>query len=130
MNSGRVGEGGNWLQPRVEAQGAVRYLDTFRERWWLVVSVTIIALAAASVYVATAPKRYQAEADMLITPVAGGESSTSGLGLITETNDPTQTVSTAAKLVSTYAVATETKRRLGLSESPQALLNDIKAEPI
>jgi polysaccharide biosynthesis transport protein len=130
MDSGRVGEGGAWLKPRIEVQGAVRYLDTIRERWWLIVALTIVALAAASIYVATAPKRYQAEADLLVTPVAGGESATSGLGLITETNDPTQTVSTAAKLVSTYAVATETRKRLGLSESPQALLNDITAEPI
>jgi polysaccharide biosynthesis transport protein len=50
--------------------------------------------------------------------------------LITESNDPTQTVSTAARLVATYAVAAETTVRLHLSESPQTLLGDIKAEPI
>jgi len=126
----RAGEGASWLHPRTEAQGAVRYLDTIRERWWLVVLTTIIALAAASVYVATAPKRYQAEADLLVTPVSGNEPATAGLGLITESNDPTQTVSTAARLISTYTVAAETTGNLHLSESPQALLNDIKAEPI
>jgi capsular exopolysaccharide synthesis family protein len=62
--------------------------------------------------------------------VSGSEASTSGLGLITESNDPTQTVSTAARLVATYGVAAKTVVRLNLSESPQTLLGDIKAEPI
>jgi succinoglycan biosynthesis transport protein ExoP len=126
----RVGAGSAWLNPRMEAQGAVRYLDTMRERWWLVVLTTILAVAIASVYVATAPKRYTAEADLLVTPIAGNEAASSGLGLISTTNDPSQTVSTAARLVSTYAVAAETAANLHAREPPQALLGDIKAEPI
>src|SRR6202035_3803086 len=126
----RAGERSSWLRPRTEVQGAVRYLDTIRERWWLVGLTTVIAVAVASIYVATAPKRYQAEADLLVTPVSSNEAATAGLGLITESNDPTQTVSTAARLVATETVASETAIKLHLSESPQALLEDIKAEPI
>jgi polysaccharide biosynthesis transport protein len=127
---GRASDRSSWLRPRTEVQGAVRYLDTIRERWWLVGLTTVIAVAAASIYVATAPKRYQAEADLLVTPVSANEAATAGLGLITESNDPTQTVSTAARLVATETVAAETAIKLHLAESPQALLKDIKAEPI
>jgi capsular exopolysaccharide synthesis family protein len=119
-----------WLRPRAETRNAVRYLDTIRERWWLITAMTVLAVLAALAYVATAPKQYRAEADILITPVSNSESSNTGLGLITESNDPTQTVSTAARLISTPAVAEMTKTHLGLSGSAQALLSDVSVEPI
>ena len=132
MNDNPKGARGTegWLRPRAETGNAVRYLDTIRERWWLIVAMMVIAVAAAVIYVATAPKQYRAEADVLITPVSNNESSNTGLGLITESNDPTQTVSTAARLISTPAVADLTKTRLSLSDSAQTLLSDVSVEPI
>jgi capsular exopolysaccharide synthesis family protein len=126
----RTREAVNWLRPRVESRGAIRYLETIRERWWLIALTTIVAIAIAGVYVAAAPQRYRAEADLLVTPASSGDTATSGLGLITESNDPTQTVSTAARLVSTPAAAAATKLALGTNESTQSLLNDVTAEPI
>jgi capsular exopolysaccharide synthesis family protein len=125
-----AGQEGGWLRPRAETRGAIRYLDTIRERWPLIVATTVIAVLVALVYVVTAPKRYRAEADILVTPVSGSETSNAGLGLITQSNDPTQTVSTAARLIETPAVAVVTISQLGLSGSGQALLNDVKTEPI
>ena len=119
-----------WLRPQQEAQGAVRYLDTIRERWPLIVGITVLALAVAAAYVVTAPKKYRAEADVLVTPVSGNEAATSGLGLITESNDPTQTVSTAARLMSTSGVAALTKAHLRLSESTHQILAAVSVEPI
>jgi capsular exopolysaccharide synthesis family protein len=121
---------GNWLKPPTEARGAVRYVDTVRERAWLVALMTVVALVAAIVYLSTAPTRYQAEADLLVTPVSGNESASAGLGLITASNDPTQTVSTAARLVDTNTVAADTLVLLHRAGPPQSLLNDVKVEPI
>ena len=130
-NSPRSGrQADDWLRPRAETRNAVRYLDTIRERWWLIAGLTILAVLAALVYVETATKQYQAEATILITPVSNSEPSNTGLGLITESNDPTQTVSTAARLISTPAVAQSTKSRLRLTESAQSLLADVSVEPI
>jgi succinoglycan biosynthesis transport protein ExoP len=120
----------SWVRPPVAAHGAIRYLDTIRERWPLILATTLIAASAALVYLATSPTRYRAEADILVTPVSGNESANTGLGLITESNDPTQTVSTAARLISTPTVATLTKASLGVKGSPQSLLNDVSVEPI
>lgn len=125
-----AGHAGDWLRPRTESHGAVRYLDTVRERWPLIAAMTVLAVLVALAYVATAPKRYRAEADILVTPISGNETADAGLGLITASNDPTQTVSTAARLISSTAVAELTKAHLGLSESAHALLNDVAAEPI
>ena len=125
-----TGQQEDWLRPRAAARGAVRYLDTIRERWPLIAAMTLIAVLVALAYVLTAPKRYVAEADILVTPISGNESATGGLGLITASNDPTQTVSTAARLIATPVVAELTKERLRLSGSAHALLADVSAEPI
>jgi capsular exopolysaccharide synthesis family protein len=121
---------GEWLRPRTETQGAVRYFDAIRERWRLIASVVLLAVIVAFAYVATAPKRYRAEADILVTPISGNETADAGLGLITASNDPTQTVSTAARLISTTAVARLAMTQLGLSGSPHKLLQDVSVEPI
>lgn len=120
----------SWLKPPDAAQGAVRYLDTVRERWPLMLATTLLAILGAVVYMAVAPTRYQAEADVLVTPVSGNESAYAGLGLITESNDPTQTVSTAARLISTPTVADLTKKHLNTTGSAESLLNDVSVEPI
>jgi succinoglycan biosynthesis transport protein ExoP len=127
---GRSTQADDWLRPRTEAQGAVRYLDTIRERWPLIAGLTALAVVAALAYIVTAPKRYTAEADILVTPVSGNESASAGLGLITASNDPTQTVSTAARLIATPTVAALTNARLHLAGNPQSLLADVSVEPI
>lgn len=119
----------DWLRPPVESEGALRYLDTIRERWWIVVLTTVLALVAAGAYVALAPKRYHAEADVLVTAFPN-ETAYAGLGLITESNEPTQTVSTAARLVSSLPIAITATQERNLSMSPQELLASISVEPI
>src|SRR4051812_47096272 len=119
-----------WLRPRTESEGLVRYIATVRERWWLVVLTTIVAVALALAYVVIAPKVYEGEADMLVTPVSSGDATTAGLGLIADSSDPTQDISTAARLVSTTSVAALVKDRLRLSGTPEAILADVTVEPI
>jgi succinoglycan biosynthesis transport protein ExoP len=126
----RAGREHDWVRPRADVGGAVRYLDTIRERWPLIVAITVLAVVVALAYVLATPKRYRAEADILVTPVAGSETATAGLGLITESNDPTQTVSTAARLIATTAVAELTRSQLHAYSSAHALLSDVSAEPI
>jgi capsular exopolysaccharide synthesis family protein len=108
----------------------VRYIATVRERWWLVVLTTVIAVLIALAYVVLAPKVYEGEADLLVTPVTSSDASTAGLGLIADSSDPTQDISTAARLVSTTSVAALVKDRLRLSGTPEAILADVTVEPI
>src|SRR3954447_12916383 len=119
-----------WLRPPTESEGLGRYIATVRERWWLVVLTTIVAVALALAYVVIAPKVYEGEADMLVTPVSSGDATTAGLGLIADSSDPTQDISTAARLVATTSVAKLVKDRLRLPGSPEDILGDIVVEPI
>lgn len=130
---GRAGGGqprSDWLQPREETQSVIRYLETIRDRWRLVLAATLIAALAALLYVVAAPRVYKAEADLLITPVSSSDTTTSGLGLLTVSSDPTQVVSTAARLAKTPAVGAVVKSRLHSPQSPEAILGNVTVEPV
>ncbi|MDX6726902.1 MAG: tyrosine-protein kinase [Baekduia sp.] len=119
-----------WLPPRTEQQGFVRYFATVRERWWLVLLVTVIATAAAAVYAEEAPKVYKAEADVLVIPAVQGDSATNGLGLLTDSSDPTQVTTTAARVLFSESVADLVRRRMKLSDTPEGILSHITIDPI
>ena len=120
-----------WLRPRVEQQGLQRYVSTLRERWKLIVAVTLLTTVAAVAYVLTAQKEYTAVADMLVTPVSQTDPAYQGLNLIRSSSDPTRDVETAARLVVNRDVALRAKRdNRRLTKGPLTLQQHVKAEPI
>ncbi len=120
----------DWLQPPADQQGLRRYLATIRERLPVVLAVLVIVTGAAVAYVATATKVYQAQAEMLITPVPSDATILGGLGLLQQSADPTTDLQTAAQLVDTQRVAERTSRVLDNGESAQQILDDISVAPI
>jgi tyrosine-protein kinase len=120
----------DWLQPPEEQEGLQRYVETIRERIWLIVTVVLVTTAIALLYVATATKMYDAEADLLVTPVSGDNPVLNSLGLIRESADPTRDVETASKLVTNTNVASRVKKALNSDRSPGSLLSSVKAEPV
>lgn len=120
-----------WLKPRMEQHGLKRYTQTVRERIWLVVAVMLLTMGVTAAYVKTASKTYEAEADMLVTPVPGEDTDLSGLSLLHASNDPTREVESAARLVTTRSVADEVRAKLKLRDkSSRGLLNSVTAEPV
>ncbi len=119
-----------WLQPTEEREGLQRYVETIRERAWLIAMVVAITTGIALLYVATATKTYSAQADMLVTPVSGTDPALAGLGLITQSPDPTRDVETATKLITNTTVAARVKKALNLDETPQDLLKKVTAAPV
>jgi capsular exopolysaccharide synthesis family protein len=117
-----------WLEPPEEALGLKRYVETIRERLGLVIIATVVTTAAAIAYVLTAPKTYEAETDLLITPISS--ESLSNLPLLRQSPDPTRDVETASRLVTNNDVAERVKSDLALSESGEDLLKKVTAEPI
>ncbi|MEK6326239.1 MAG: Wzz/FepE/Etk N-terminal domain-containing protein [Actinomycetota bacterium] len=121
----------DWIQPPQEEAGLRRYLQTLRERIWIVVAAVVIATAIAIVYVVTADKVYEAEADLLIAPVASTDAAPYALpGLIRESSDPTRDVETASRLVTNVDVADRVKASLNSSLSAEELLGKVSAEPV
>ena len=119
-----------WLRPRVEQQGLQRYVNTLRERWKLVVAITLLTTAAAIAYVLTADKEYEASADILVTPVSQSDTATAGLPLIHTSSDPTRDVETAARLIVNRDVALQAKADYKLKGGPLHLQQQVTAEPV
>jgi capsular exopolysaccharide synthesis family protein len=120
----------DWLQPPPEHEGLRRYVETIRERLWLVVFCVVVTTGIAILYAALATKQYEGEANMLITPVSSSDPALASLGLIRESTDPTRDVETASKLITSPSVAAIAKRNLRTSESTEALLGKVSASPI
>src|SRR5919198_5536085 len=121
----------DWIQPPEEEAGLRRYLQTLRERAWIVVAATVITTGIAVAYVLTADKVYKAEADLLITPVASSDAVPYGLpGLIPESSDPTRDVETGSRLVTNVDVADRVKNTLNSPLSSQKLLDKVSAAPV
>ena len=119
-----------WLQPPADQQGLQRYVETIRERIWLVIAAVVVTTGVALVYVATAERVYEAEADVLVAPIADEAATPTALGLISESSDPVRAVETAATLIESDAAASLTAEELGLDVGPGAILEDVSAEPV
>ena len=120
-----------WLLPGEEQQGLRRYVQTIRERFKLIVLSVLVTTLAAALYVGTAQKTYKAETDLIVTPIAGADTTLNSIpGLIRESSDPTRNVQTAARLVTTIDVARKAKAKLNTSRSGRSLLDDVEANPI
>src|SRR5436305_4628158 len=125
-----TGRSAQWLRPRLEQQGLQRYVSTIRERWILIVSLTLLTTLAAVAYILIAPKKYTASTDVLVSPVSNSDTALSSLPLIKETSDPTRDVETAARLIVNRQVALRVKRDLGLTEGPNSIANHVNAQPV
>lgn len=123
-----------WLQPHPDEEGLTRYLRTVRERLWIVIAAVVIALGAAAFYLATTEDVYEAQSDLLLTPVPSASEFLITLGLPSQSTDPLREVQTVAQLVTTNEVATRARRRLdGVPEASggiNSLLVHLSAEPI
>jgi capsular exopolysaccharide synthesis family protein len=128
---GRGQGGAEWRRPRTETPPLQRYLQIFRERLRMIVAVVLVTTLAAIAYLAVATKVYEAEADLLVTPVSAQEDpALTGLGLIRESSDPTRDVETAARLVTSRDVAQRARTRLRLRESVESLQSKVSAAPV
>jgi capsular exopolysaccharide synthesis family protein len=120
----------DWLQPPEEAEGLRRYVETIRERIWLVVATIVVTTGLALLYVVFAQKTYEATSNILVTPVSTSDAAIRSLPLIFESSDPTRDVETAAQFVNNIDVATTVKHDQSLSDTPRDILKNISVQPV
>ena len=125
----------DWLQPPAQEKGLASYVQTLRERLWLIVLAVVVTTGASILYVATATKTYEAEADILVTPVPPQSDLLSSLGLISQSADPVREIETVARFIDTNEVAAPAQKKMppGIPEAegtPRDLLDHISAEPV
>ncbi|MCZ7590380.1 MAG: Wzz/FepE/Etk N-terminal domain-containing protein [Gaiella sp.] len=97
----------------LERQGSLRYLRALRRHARLLLVLVAVAVAAAAVYSLTAPKRYEASADLLIQPLSPSAETYQGFTLFRETFDDSSPVVTAARLIKSREIRTPVFDRLG-----------------
>jgi capsular exopolysaccharide synthesis family protein len=124
------GSAADWLHPTSEPLPLERYVRVLRERLWVIVACVVVCVGVTILYVATADKVYEAEADLLVTPVTTDTEALVGLPLVRESNDPTRDVETVSRLVKSGAVAERVKRDISSTRTPRGLLNHVTAEPV
>ncbi len=132
---GVVGDGldtrADWLEPPAdEEEGLRRYVETIRERIWLVLATIVITTLVSVAYVVFAQKTYEATANLLVTSVSTDDPAIRSLPLIFESSDPTRDVETGSQFVNNTDVAASVKQQLNLSDSAQDLLKKISVQPV
>jgi receptor protein-tyrosine kinase len=121
----------DWVSPPEEQEGLSAYVETLRERFLVVVITFTLVMAGAILYVLTADDVYKASADVLVSPVPASEGSAAiGVPVIRESSDPTRDVETAARIITTSAVAERVKRVLRSDETTSDLLDEVTATPV
>lgn len=130
MSSSRLGHGSDGPGAGAGGQSLIRYYMILRERVWLIVACTLLVLAGSVVYVVTAPKEYQATADLLVQASNPNDAVLSTLPILHQTGDPTEDVLTGASLVTTPRVAGRVAQALHLTSSPTTLLGDVSSSPV
>jgi capsular polysaccharide biosynthesis protein/Mrp family chromosome partitioning ATPase len=125
-----LGLAADWSAEPARSHGLGFYLDLLRARLWLVALIVVITVVSAALFVAQTEKVYEAHADLLVTPIAADNPDFVGLGLVTESGDPTRDASTLAKLITSTTVADRVRSTLGEERSASALRHDVTAEPV
>jgi len=118
----------SWLTPQGPREGLGHYIEVVRERWRLITACVLVATFAAGLYTKVASRTWQAQSQLLITPV-NAEADLIGLSLITSSGNPTGYVSTAAGFVTAPEVATLAAARVR-NTTPSTVLGDVSAAPL
>jgi Mrp family chromosome partitioning ATPase/capsular polysaccharide biosynthesis protein len=101
-----------------------------RRQWPLVLAITAVCVIAANAYSSSQPPSYEAEADVLVTPIAMQGSSLLGTGLLPESNTQGGSVYTAARFFSAPQVADGVRMRLRPVMTRERLLRSVEIRPL
>ena len=99
---------------------AGEYLRALRRRWLLILALVVLAAWTAAAFIATADKKYEAEADILVTPFADSTGTYEGITLF---RDPTSSIYAAGRIMTTPATTDAVIERLDLGVSREDLLD-------
>lgn len=119
-----------WRSQTGESAGLTRYFQTLRAHAKFVAASMILALGAATAYLATADNVYEAHAEMLVQPIPDDSTTQLGLGLLRQTGDPTRPLETLARIVTTQSLAQRVIKELNLNVDARTLLLRVQATPV
>jgi polysaccharide biosynthesis transport protein len=110
-----------------DAPSALRYLGSIRRHWLIVVVIVAIAVDVAIIYAVTTPKRYEAQAEVLVNPVTGSEDVFVGINVLRDASTAPLIIGRTLK---SPHVTSAVIKRLSLSTTPKKLLEKVNIKPI
>jgi Mrp family chromosome partitioning ATPase/capsular polysaccharide biosynthesis protein len=114
-----------------EQRGAIRYLQALRDHWLLIVVLVAAGVSAAAAYSASAAKRYEAEASLLVTPIRAPENAYLSITAFRESSeDPTRTVVTLSRIIHTAQAAQAARTAEDLDLTVGELLGAVRVVPV
>lgn len=99
--------------PGTARPGGIRYLQAFVTHWRLVLLLVVLAVAGAAAYSYLTPKKYQASADILVTPLDPNNTVFQGFSLFRQPQDGSSSVVTAARVLQSRQYRSAAFARLG-----------------
>ena len=93
--------------------------------WLVLLTLVAAGAAAAAGYGLTAPKRYSATAQLLVSPVPGADTTFAGLDVLRDTAGRRTAAASAAVLARSPQVADAVRTQLGLHISQAAVLHEL-----
>jgi capsular polysaccharide biosynthesis protein len=99
-----------------------------RGLWFALAAVFFVALVTGGVaaWALSAPSRFVARSQILLTPIAAGDHTFDGFSLLRDSADPGRAARTAAILIATPQVAEGVRVQLGLDQSAASLLRQVR----
>lgn len=121
------------IGPSTEAPTAnalAPYLRALRDHWLLVLAAVIVAVASSAAWLSVRSSRYEAAAQMLVTPVPADDRSFLGLPVLRESpGDPPRTIQTAVTLIKSVQAAEGVARRVESRRTVAQVLDAISIQP-
>ena len=108
----------------------VRFSLSLLGRWLPVVALTAVGAAAAAGYAYTVADRYQATAQLIVSPVSSSDPTYLGLGLLRDTGGKRTAAASAAVMLRSPQVADAVRTELGLTRSRDSLLAALHAHAV
>lgn len=93
--------------------------------WLVLLTLVAAGAAAAAGYGLTAPKRYSATAQLLVSPVPGADTTYAGLDVLRDTAGRRTAAASAAVLLRSPQIADAVRTQLGLHISQAAVLHEL-----
>jgi Mrp family chromosome partitioning ATPase/capsular polysaccharide biosynthesis protein len=104
------------------------YARAVRSHWIVVVAIIALCVAAALFATSRIGPRYEARAELLVTPAPLYDPDLVGLDLIRDSGDEVRTMQTAASIVHSPRTARRAAEELGGSASVEQVLEDTKVD--
>jgi succinoglycan biosynthesis transport protein ExoP len=113
--------------PDEDRQTMGRHVGAFRRHWLVMLLAVIAAVVSALVWVQRAEKRYEAQAEVLVSPIRDADNTFVGIDLLT---DPDTSVLVVGRNLSSPQLAAEVARRLRLGVTGRELLRSVSMKPL